>query len=101
VGGRALDNIVGVQRMDLTELMQRTRDLAHMKEHSVWSEPDEIGGPALPSWERAPASVSLSAPVTPVTPVISAGRFACLRCTKFACLHITKFYSKVRYLKVV
>eukprot|EP01043_Picozoa_sp_COSAG02_P059732 COSAG02_NODE_7666_length_2904_cov_7.024242_1_plen_808_part_10 len=36
VGGLPLDNLVGVKRMTLEELLDRARDLAFLKEHPAW-----------------------------------------------------------------
>ena len=37
VGGLPLDNLVGVRRMTLDELLDRARDLAWLKDHPVWA----------------------------------------------------------------
>jgi hypothetical protein len=60
VGGRVMDELVGVRRMDGAELFSRSLDLAWMKEHAVWDPAVEqeqiVYRQRLPPWERAPAS---------------------------------------------
>ena len=53
VGGLPLDNLVGVKRMGLDELLDRARDLAFLKEHPAWhAAVCEVPPPATTRRER-------------------------------------------------
>jgi ankyrin repeat protein len=53
VGGLPLDNLVGVRRMELDELLDRARDLAFLKDHPAWDAAvQEVPPPARTKRER-------------------------------------------------
>lgn len=53
VGGLPLDNLVGVKRMTLDELLDRARDLAFLREHPAWNAAvREVPPPAANRRER-------------------------------------------------